>query len=249
MAQQRLLTRLDDLRRDLRLDGGVLIAFLILAALAIFFLKIASEVVEGDMLALDRRLLLAMRDPADLSQPGGPQWLTAAMLDMTALGGVSVLTLLTVVIAGYLLAARKAATAAFVIAAVAGGALVSVILKDVFVRPRPDLVGHLVAVDTTSFPSGHAMNSAVVFLTLGTLLARTRKESEVRIYLIAVSLLLTLAVGISRVYLGVHWPSDVLAGWCVGAAWAVLCSIAARMLQRRRKIEAPEAGAPARKPA
>jgi undecaprenyl-diphosphatase len=244
MAQQRLLTRLHDLRRDLRLDGRVLITFLVLAALAFFFLKLASEVMEGDTLALDRRLLLAFRDPADLSQPAGPPWLTAAMLDMTALGGVSVLTLLTVVIAVYLLVARKAATAAFVVGAVAGGALVSVALKEVFVRPRPDLVGHLVTVDTTSFPSGHAMNSAVVFLTLGTLLARTRKESEVRIYLITVSILLTLAVGLSRVYLGVHWPSDVLAGWCVGAAWAALCSIAARMLQRRQKIEAPEAQSP-----
>ena len=136
--------------------------------------------------------------------------------------------------------ARKYATASFIFASLTGGAILSVALKAIFVRARPDLVPHLVVVDTSSFPSGHAMNSAIVFLTLGALLTRTQKDRAVRVYLIAVSILLTLLVGISRVYLGVHWPTDVIAGWIVGAAWATLCLTVARLLQERNRIEQPE---------
>jgi len=162
------------------------------------------------------------------------------MIDVTALGGVSVLTLVTVLAAGYLLAIRMTRTAIFLTLAVSSGAVVSTLLKQGFVRARPDLVAHLVDVDTASFPSGHAMNSAVTYLTLCALLARSEKDRPVRIYLLAVGIGLALVIGFSRVYLGVHWPTDVVAGWCVGAAWAILCSLAAKALQRRRKIDAPQ---------
>lgn len=218
-------------------DRRLLVEFLLAAILAFAFLKLASDVAEGDTMALDRRIILALRSAADPSRSIGPPWLTAAMVDMTAIGGVSVLTLLTVLVAGYLLAARKAATALFVVAAIAGGSAISIGLKAIFVRPRPDIVAHLVQVDTTSFPSGHAMNSAIVFLTLGTLLARTRADRATSTYLVVAAMVLTLLVGVSRVYLGVHWPSDVLAGWCVGAAWAALCSSVAQALQKRRRLE------------
>ncbi|HEX8365674.1 MAG TPA: phosphatase PAP2 family protein [Allosphingosinicella sp.] len=116
-------------------------------------------------------------------------------------------------------------------------------LKALFMRPRPDVVAHLVDVTSTSFPSGHATNSAVVYLTLGALLARTQTSRRVRAYLmaVAIALTLTLTVGFSRVYLGVHWPTDVVAGWCVGAAWATSCGLLARFLQRRRTLEQPTA--------
>ncbi|HKR24583.1 MAG TPA: phosphatase PAP2 family protein [Allosphingosinicella sp.] len=205
------------------------------------FLRLGSEIMEGETFALDRWLLLALRSASDSSVPAGPGWLLEAMVDITALGGVSVLTVITIIAAGYLVAARKPATAAFLVAAVSGGAVASTLLKMVFARPRPDVVGHLVEVSSLSFPSGHAMNSAIVYLTLGALLARAEDDRRVRIYLIAVAVALTLVIGFTRVYLGVHWPSDVLAGWCVGAAWAVLSSLAARALQRRHAIE-PEAG-------
>lgn len=159
------------------------------------------------------------------------------MLDMTAVGGVAVLTVLTVVVTGYLLMMRRAAMAALVAVAVSSGALASSFLKGSFNRPRPDIVPHLVEVHTTSFPSGHAMNSAVVFLTLGALLARTHKTYAVRAYIIGASILLTLTIGFSRVYLGVHWPSDVLAGWVVGGSWALLWSLIARRLQHRHRVE------------
>jgi undecaprenyl-diphosphatase len=111
--------------------------------------------------------------------------------------------------------------------------LLSSLLKGSFLRARPDVVPHLVQVQTASFPSGHAMNSAVAYLTLGALLAGAEKSRGVRIYLMSVAIVLTLLIGVSRVYLGVHWPSDVVAGWCVGGAWAMLCSYAARALQKR----------------
>lgn len=220
-----------------RIDSYIL-AMLLVAAGALFaFFRLASEIMEGETFALDRWLLQALRSAADPAVPAGPAWLRLAMVDITALGGVSVLTLLTVIAAGYLIAARKPATAAFLVASVSGGAVASTLLKMGFARPRPDLVGHLVEVHTMSFPSGHALNSAVTYLTLGALLARAEDDRWVRVYLMTVAVALTLIIGTSRVYLGVHWPSDVLAGWCVGSAWAALCSLVAQSLQRRHAIE------------
>jgi undecaprenyl-diphosphatase len=239
MTTAGLIGKLRRIRLDRWMEGRLLLIFFIVAVFGFFFLEIAEDVAEGDTRALDRQLLLFLRSPADSAVPAGPPWLQTAMLDITALGGISVLTLLTFVIAGYLLVARKAATAVFLLGATASGALVGALLKAIFVRPRPDLVTHLIQVETTSFPSGHAMNSAVVFLTLGALLTRTQEGLAVRIYVMAVAIVMTLAVGFSRVYLGVHWPSDVLAGWCVGAAWAALCSVVARLLQLRHTLEQP----------
>jgi undecaprenyl-diphosphatase len=159
------------------------------------------------------------------------------VVDITALGGYTVLTLITVLTAGYLLASRKVGTAVYMLIAIAGGAALSDMLKYEVARPRPEIVAHLVDVHSTSFPSGHAMNSAITYLTLGTLLARAEGSRAVRIYLLAVAILLTLLIGASRVYLGVHWPSDVVAGWCVGASWASVCSMVMRVLERRRAIE------------
>lgn len=216
------------------------IVFLIVAIGAFVFLKLGSEVMEGDQFALDRLILQGLRQGTNLAIPVGPAWLQTTMIDVTSLGGVTILTLLTVIITGYLMALRRISTALFLLLAIAGGALASRLLKSGYARSRPDLVAHLVEVHTTSFPSGHAMNSAITYLALGALLARAEKDWRVRIYIITVAILLTLTIGTSRVYLGVHWPSDVLAGWCVGASWAATCSLLARTLQRNRKIEAPQ---------
>jgi len=218
-------------------DRKLLVTFLVVALLLAGVGNLASEVVEGDTLAFDRWLVAGLRDPADPGSPLGPAWLTKTMVDLTALGGGPFLTLLTIAAAGFLLASRKWGMAVFVVIAIAGGGLVGNFLKWIFVRARPDLVPHLVSVDSASFPSGHAMNSAVTFLTLGVLLSRTQKERRLKAYLMGVALFLTLIVGFSRVYLGVHWPTDVIAGWAVGAAWAILCSLVAARLQRRHMIE------------
>jgi undecaprenyl-diphosphatase len=224
-------------RRILGLEVEVLVAFLAIAFLAFVFVAIASEMAEGDTLAWDRQILTALRATADPSHPVGPDWLLKSMRDLTALGGVSVLTLVTVVVTGYLAASRRIGLALFVALSTIGGAIGGTILKELFLRPRPLVVPHLVDVDSLSFPSGHALNSAVIYLTLGALLARAEARPSVRIYVIGVAIFLTMLIGISRVYLGVHYPSDVLAGWCAGAAWAATSSSIARMLQRRRQLE------------
>lgn len=130
------------------------------------------------------------------------------MVDLTSLGGVAVLTLVTLFAAGFLMCSRKPALALFVLASVGGGALGGTLLKSLFLRARPDVVPHLVQVDSASFPSGHAMNSAVVYLTLGALLARLMADWRIRAYLLLVSMLLVVLIGFTRVYVGVHWPTD-----------------------------------------
>ena len=161
------------------------------------------------------------------------------MIDFTALGGVPVLTLITVLAVGFLLALRKFSTSVFVALSVSGGAIISALIKGFFVRPRPEIVPHLVHVTSPSFPSGHAMNSAIVYLTLAVLIARSQSRRGEQVYLIGAAIILTLLVGSTRVYLGVHWPSDVIAGWSIGAIWATISSLVAKKLQKNSKIEQP----------
>lgn len=201
------------------------------------FVGLADEVMEGETHDVDETILLAMRNPADRSDPIGPGWVEEMGRDFTALGGVAVLTFIALVSVGHMLLRGRTRSALYLAGTVAGGMLLSTLLKLGFDRPRPDLVPHESIVYTASFPSGHSMMSAVVYLTIGALVARLDCRPALRIYVIAVAVFTTLAVGVSRVYLGVHWPSDVLAGWTAGATWALLCWLGARILQRRGDIE------------
>ena len=215
----------------------------IIAALLFGFGKLAGEVLDGDTHSFDERVLRMLRNPADPADPIGPPWLENAVRDITSLGSFSVLTIVTLSVIIYLLIDGKRAAAAFVFFAIAGGGILSELLKQVFARPRPELVAHLVDVHTMSFPSGHAMSSAVTFLTLGALLTRVQSRWRLKIYSFSLAIFLTILVGLSRVYLGVHWPTDVLAGWCAGAAWAMACWLLATWLQSRGQIETPNANA------
>jgi undecaprenyl-diphosphatase len=190
------------------------------------FFEIADEVGEGEARWFDEGMLLALRtnDPAD---PVGPRWVEAWVVDLSALGGFAVLTLVTCFAIGYLLVLKHWGGALMLLIATLGGAAISEGLKIGFNRPRPDLVAHVVETTSMSFPSGHAMLSAVTYLTLGALIARTQEKRSLRSYVLGAAILLTLLIGASRVYLGVHWPTDVLAGWCLGAAWALICWTAA----------------------
>jgi undecaprenyl-diphosphatase len=203
------------------------------------FIELAGDMREGDIHALDSRLLLALRDPANLANPIGPAWLEEAARDITGLGGYAILTIVTWTTWAYLMMVGKRGAALLVLVAVIGGTLLSHGLKLGFERPRPDLVPHATRVYTASFPSGHAMLSAVTFLTIGALLARVERKRRTRAFVMGLAVAMTLLVGASRVYLGVHWPSDVLAGWSVGAAWASLCWFVALQLQRRGQVEDP----------
>lgn len=215
--------------RRMRAYGPLGIAAFALASGGAFvFIRLTSEVVEGETRAFDEAILRALRQPGNLSAPIGPGWLTHVVTDITSLGGTTVLTLVTIVTVGYLVLASRRATGMFVLLSVLGGWLLSTLLKIGVARPRPDIVPHLVDVHDLSFPSGHAMLSAVTYLTLGLLLSRVQSRRATRLYVITVALTLTLLVGLSRIYLGVHYPTDVFGGWCAGATWATICWMIAR---------------------
>jgi undecaprenyl-diphosphatase len=199
--------------------------------------ELADDVFEGETRDFDEKVLLAFREDADREDPVGPAWLEEMARDVTGLGGIVVLTFTTLAVAGFFLLQRKWHLAIYVTAAVATGALASAFLKSGFDRSRPDLVAHGQVVYTASFPSGHSMISAVVFLTLGALLAEALRDRALRGYVLGLAGALTLTVGVSRVYLGVHWPTDVLAGWAAGAGWALACWAVSRLLRRRGQIE------------
>lgn len=184
--------------------------------------------------ALDRDILLLLRNPTDPADPLGPRWVEETVRDFTALGSGGVLVFVVLAVILYFLISGRAASALFVLAAVGGGQILSSGLKLLVDRPRPDVVPHGMEVFTLSFPSGHAMLSAVTYLTLGAMLARVMPGRGLKIYVMGIAAALTVLVGMSRLYLGVHWPSDVLAGWCAGAAWAMLCWLLARLLLSRR---------------
>ena len=201
------------------------------------FLALADAVADGGARRFDEWLLVALRSPGDLSDPIGPKWFEEMMRDITALGGTAVLTLGVLAVAGFLALMRKTHAAVTVLVSVVSGMVLSQAIKWAYARPRPELVPHGMETYSASFPSGHSMMAAVVYLTLGALLARHQAQPRMRVYVLLVAVLLTVLVGISRVYLGVHWPTDVLAGWCLGAAWAILCWFAMLWLQRRGTVE------------
>jgi undecaprenyl-diphosphatase len=226
----------DVLRRWLAARELLTLALLAIGAGGVWvFLELADAVVAGELHRIDEGLLLAMRDPADRSDPVGPRWFEEMGRDFTALGGSALLTLFTLAVAGYLWLARKHRAVAFLLVAVVGGQLLSFLLKRGFARPRPDLVPHGAFVYSASFPSGHAMASAVTYLTLAALLARVLPGRRMKLFVLTWALLLTGLAGTSRVYLGVHWPSDVVAGWAMGASWAVFCWLAAEWISRRAR--------------
>lgn len=202
------------------------------------FIRLANLVAGQTTQHFDERMLLALRRPDEPARPVGPAWLHEVARDVTALGGVTALALLTAAVAGFLLLRGQTHAMWLVLVATAGGLLISLLLKGNYERPRPSVVLPLTQVHTSSFPSGHSMMSAVVYLTLGSLLARLVARRRLKLYILAVAVLLTLLVGLSRVYLGVHYPTDVLAGWMAGLVWALLCWLVARHLQRRGAVEA-----------
>ncbi len=221
------------------LKHRALAALLLLSFFGWAFANLADEMMEGETRAFDTAVLLALRDPADPTDPLGPGWLEEMGRDVTALGGLGVLAGITLAAAGYLWLSGRRGAMWLMIAAVAGAQVFSTLFKLGFDRPRPDLVPHGAITYTSSFPSGHAMMAAATYLTLAVMLARAQPRRRLKAYILAVAVTITLAVGVSRVYLGVHWPTDVLAGWAAGAGWALLCWIVADWLERRGALLVP----------
>jgi undecaprenyl-diphosphatase len=188
--------------------------------LLLVFIALAGEVMEGDTQAFDTKILQALRSPDDPSKPIGPAWLEGVLLDLTAIGGPTVLALVVLAVIGFLWLQGRFRTGLFVAVTAFSGELVSTALKHEFNRPRPTIVPHLREVFSSSFPSGHAMESAIVYLTLGTILMRVADSRLTKMYCLGIAVMLTVLVGVSRVYLGVHYPTDVIGGWIIGFAWA-----------------------------
>jgi len=230
-------------RGELALLAGAFVFVLLL----LIVIKLAAEVLEGDTLKFDRRILLALRNPQDPSLPIGPRWLVSAALDMTALGSPTVIGLTVMAVSGFLLLHGMWRNGLFVAFATGSAFVIDEALKQFFQRARPHVVPHLREVMTMSFPSGHALMSAVVYLTLGALSMRIAERRLTKFYCMAMAMLITVLVGASRVYLGVHYPTDVIAGWLIGLSWALLCWMLERTLERRAgwKRERTEAEAQA----
>lgn len=222
----------------------ILVSGIVVLLLLLIVSKLASEVLEGETQQFDKQILVALRDPANPSRPIGPNWMLGVAFDITALGSPTVLTLTVLAVGGFLLLQGMWRTALFVSLASLGGWFLNSALKQLFQRPRPDVVPHLRDVMSLSFPSGHAMTSAVVYLTLGALMMRIAERRLTKFYCMAVAVLATVLVGATRIYLGVHYPTDVIAGWLIGLSWALLCWIVERSLERRAglKRERVEAG-------
>ncbi|HLP69614.1 MAG TPA: phosphatase PAP2 family protein [Rhizobium sp.] len=222
-----------------RINNGSLYPYAagaIIAGLLSAFGIIADEVSEGDTLGLDEGVLMALRTPGNPADPIGPAWLEEAARDVTALGSFSVLTILVLVVVIHLFLIGRQRTGWFVAFSVIGGTILSTTLKSFYDRPRPDLTG-IARVFTASFPSGHATISAVVYLTLGALLAEMAERTSQKVLYLGSAILLTVLIGASRVYLGVHYPTDVIAGWSIGAGWALAWTLAAHLVRKRMKTE------------
>lgn len=211
-----------------------MLVMLLISAFIWAFISIADEVMEGETATFDEWLLLSLRNPVDKTDPLGPRWVEELARDVTALGSVGILTFLVLAAAGSMWLRGAHRETLFLLASTITGGILSRLLKAGFDRPRPDLVPHGSYVYTASFPSGHSMMSAVVYLTLGVLLAGVVQGGKLKVYILTLSVFLAVAVGISRIYLGVHWPTDVAAGWTAGAGWALICGAVARWLDLRR---------------
>ena len=224
----------DRLYRKLTRNELTGVGWLLLVGLGVWaFVEIAGDVIQGDTHAWDTSWLLHLRTPGDPSDPIGPDWFEEGMRDLTAMGSVVALGSFAGAAVGLLYLKRRPWVAAFVLIAVLSGTGVSTIMKSSFDRPRPELVPHETEIYTKSFPSGHSAMSSLVYLTLAAVAARTERDRRTKRFLVGLAIVLSLAIAVSRVYLGVHWPSDVAAGWVFGTTWAIASWLAFRWLQRR----------------
>jgi len=210
------------------------IAIMLIAIGLLVFFKLTEGVLDGQTGGFDRQILLWFRDPTNLANPVGPDWLETVVRDITALGGFVVLGLMSLFVVGYLWLHKRHSMALYVAVSVSSGILLNTLLKELITRPRPDIVPHGTGAALSSFPSGHAMMSTVVYLTLGALLSLSTDQLSNKLYILFWSILLPLMVGVSRLYLGVHWPTDIIAGWIAGTTWALICILFSQYFVRRQ---------------
>lgn len=215
----------------------LLFSLAVLCGSLFIFAEVTDRVMDGDLHDAERTWMRSLRLPDDATTPIGPRWLRNVSLDLTALGGVAILTLMTSLVAGYLLLEKRYRAVVLLIIAALGGAILSGSLKKWIGRDRPDIIPHLAEVTSASYPSGHSMLASIIYLTLGVMLARSVKSRRLKLYFIGSAVLVIFLIGLTRVFLGVHYPTDVLGGWAAGTAYAVVCALLAQWLQRRGSVE------------
>lgn len=211
----------------------VLVAGLALCLSVWLFLWVAAEVDEQDHQATEERWMLMLRKPGHPAETIGPKGLAEVARDISALGGATVIILLALLYSGHLLLQGRWQRVLLLAVTIAGGHGLSHSLKAVYGRERPSVVPHLAYVDSHSFPSGHSLSSSVIYLTMGALLAQSAKRRREKVYLMSIAFALIFLIGASRVFLGVHYPTDVLAGWSAGTAWALACWIITQRWRRQ----------------
>ncbi|MFH1197942.1 MAG: phosphatase PAP2 family protein [bacterium] len=208
---------------------------LIILCLVWLLIILAKNVMSGDTIDFDKAILSFFRNPEDRTQPVGPEWVISAVRDITALGSSTIIALIVIAVSGFLILKKEYKSLFYILFATIGGAAVANILKIFIGRQRPEFVSPLTMEYSMSFPSGHSVISAVVYLSLALLLMRIEPVFKTRIYILSIAVVTTLLVGISRVYLGVHFPTDVLAGWILGLTWALFCWFLASTIERRNR--------------
>lgn len=214
------------------------------------FSELAEAVDEGATRRFDEGVLNALREPGNPQSLIGPTWVEHATRDFTALGGEPVLTLLTTIVVLYFALAGRHDLSLFTLFSVVVGTILTFTLKGIFDRPRPDLVPYiLVDASSGSFPSGHAMASAFVYLTLGAIVTEVAPTRLLKAYAMTVAVILTLIIGSTRVLLGIHYPTDVIAGWAAGFVWAYVCRSLLRLARFLWGFKAAKANVHAESPA
>jgi undecaprenyl-diphosphatase len=190
------------------------------------FLAVTGEVQEGETNPIDKSLLMLFRVPGNPIQPIGPRWVEESARDITALGGFTVLIMISVMAIAILVINGKRLQATIFAITVVTAQAGAEIIKAWVARPRPPPMLHHDLIYSSSFPSGHAMMSPVVYLTLAAFISAGQSRHPVKVMMFGLAVTLVIAIGVSRVYLGVHWPTDVLAGWSLGSAVAIVATLA-----------------------
>ncbi|MBO6640251.1 MAG: phosphatase PAP2 family protein [Roseitalea sp.] len=224
-----------------RIDRPAGVGWIITATLTGYaaFIIVAFAVNAGWLADIDRRLVLSLREGSDVADPIGPPWFEDTASEITALGGYPTIILIAGLVVGALVLLRRSGAALFLVASLIGGTMLSSGLKQLFSRPRPDIVDHLDRTFTLSFPSGHATMSMLYLLTLAAIASRFVPSRAFRVYAIMAAVIVSILIGTSRVYLGVHWPSDVIAGWALGIGWAGTTWLVAHAITQRLRSGTP----------